>query len=378
MPKLYHQTSISAATSILTSQIMIPSLKGLAGSGIYFAETPEATEKKAHHKGVILEADVNLGKQLKIDVNGDKGISLATLKLAGYDSVLIPRGPGNEHVVYESSRVTNIRIYCSSSHPGSCLNGQFTACNNQICQGGQMHKFDGNGRCSRCQLSLCQLGFQHQFNTSHYCNICHRFECEINGQHSFQGRDLCQICRKTLSQTKADRIANGFQYIRDIEIVMGCNAEEALRRVRPGYHAVMQDLCQWTRKHGQDIYLSVATTKIRDDAITDIFLQHFGDSQPGGIISSCHHSRVRQQYTRLSSDLNKDARGDFIYLCYRKGNGRPILAVEAWAQGKVGHDQTPTRLPSSWEYGCWEGTFDPADTNKGAGGAYVYIAFERE
>ena len=78
---------------------------------IYFATSPSATENKAKHHGTILAAEVQLGKVMRVDPNGESGITFTKLSKKGYDSVLIPRNGGTEYAVvshYEyASRVSS-------------------------------------------------------------------------------------------------------------------------------------------------------------------------------------------------------------------------------------------------------------------------------
>jgi len=109
---LYHQTSSSLALSIVHDQNMSRGTSGLAGAGIYFAESPQATERKAVLHGAILAATVALGNVKTISKYGDASASLSSLIHEGYDSVCIPRDAGYEYVVYHHDQVSNIRI-CS-------------------------------------------------------------------------------------------------------------------------------------------------------------------------------------------------------------------------------------------------------------------------
>merc|ERR1711998_210914 len=84
---------------------MLRGSKGLAGGGIYFAETPQATEHKALHKGVILRCEVKLGRVLKLGHRGDCSMTYTKLKKMGYDSVMISRAGGMEYVVYNHEQV---------------------------------------------------------------------------------------------------------------------------------------------------------------------------------------------------------------------------------------------------------------------------------
>jgi hypothetical protein len=106
---LYHQTDPAAAAAIVASQRFLRGSSGLAGGGIYFAESPKETMHKAHNHGTILKATVLLGRQLSINPDGDRSINFQSLLQAGYDSVLIPRPGGTEHVVYNYDQVKDIR-----------------------------------------------------------------------------------------------------------------------------------------------------------------------------------------------------------------------------------------------------------------------------
>ena len=80
--------------------------------GIYFATDPNATHYKAHHKGVILKAQVDLGK-VKHMTGLDPTMTLGKLGQEGFDSVYLPQGDGTnlrseEYVIYEPSRVVHI------------------------------------------------------------------------------------------------------------------------------------------------------------------------------------------------------------------------------------------------------------------------------
>jgi hypothetical protein len=104
---LYHQTSPEAAASIIGSQTMLTGKGGWAGPGVYFAATPEETNKKALSKGVILRASVELGKMWVLS-STTKGpysslshITGATVWDEGYDSVCLPEPwTGYEYVLY--------------------------------------------------------------------------------------------------------------------------------------------------------------------------------------------------------------------------------------------------------------------------------------
>ena len=97
---------------------MVPGTSGFAGGGIYFATCRKDTDRKAQRKGAfacplrvqgILECRVCLGRAKRISPNGNRLITYPSLKLDEYDSVLIPRPNGHEHVIYDANQVVSIR-----------------------------------------------------------------------------------------------------------------------------------------------------------------------------------------------------------------------------------------------------------------------------
>ena len=106
---LYHQTDRSCAISIMASGCFRPGdSSAMAGSGIYFAISRSDTDRKAHRRGVYLQATVQLGNVLRISSSGDRSLNLYYLLENGYDSVLIPRPGGDEYVVYSADQVSRI------------------------------------------------------------------------------------------------------------------------------------------------------------------------------------------------------------------------------------------------------------------------------
>ena len=106
--RLFHQTSESNARSILDSKQMRRGSDGLVGGGIYFAESREETEAKAHEHGVILRAVVLLGRVKEIQ-REDRSITFASLQNEGFDSVKVSGRPtGIEWVVYNWDQVQDI------------------------------------------------------------------------------------------------------------------------------------------------------------------------------------------------------------------------------------------------------------------------------
>jgi hypothetical protein len=88
--KLYHCTSEQNAQSIERGGFR-PGSQGIAGGGIYFAETPADAVRKAHNHGAVLKCRVKLGKILDVAYAGDSSLTSSEVKRLGCDSVRIPR-----------------------------------------------------------------------------------------------------------------------------------------------------------------------------------------------------------------------------------------------------------------------------------------------
>lgn len=97
---LYHQTDEDGSRGVLKTGFQRGKPTCIAGSGIYFAESAEDTDHKAHNKGIMLTVRVRLGRVKRIHPDGDRSITFSSLQSEGYDSVEIPRAGGTEYVVY--------------------------------------------------------------------------------------------------------------------------------------------------------------------------------------------------------------------------------------------------------------------------------------
>ena len=109
---LFHQTKREYADLILRSLMFKPGSRGLAGGGIYFAESPPATKLKCHAGGVILQATVLLGRLKHIRHHYTGGtpstasITGVSLQAEGFDSVhLSGLHTGDEWIVYFTDQV---------------------------------------------------------------------------------------------------------------------------------------------------------------------------------------------------------------------------------------------------------------------------------
>lgn len=124
--KLYHQTSKTTAQRIyVAGGKMVRGSGGVAGGGIYFAESARETEWKWEAKDpsepVVLECEVRVGTVKEVGRDGDRGITFASLASEDLDSVLCDRGKcevegphkgkpsGNEVIVYSWDQVRVLR-----------------------------------------------------------------------------------------------------------------------------------------------------------------------------------------------------------------------------------------------------------------------------
>ena len=109
---LYHQTDEGGATGIRNDSSMRCSSSGAYGRAIYFADSAEATDRKAHHKGWIIKARVRMGKAL-VCRSGRSGLQERDLADHGCESVYAPTGPQGgspEYAVFDSSKIEIIEI----------------------------------------------------------------------------------------------------------------------------------------------------------------------------------------------------------------------------------------------------------------------------
>lgn len=94
---------------------MKPGTTGYAGGGIYFADNPEATYRKACNKGTVLQCEIHLGRVQEAQLNVDYSVCNGHANhdhtgehvwlQPGYDTINITSLHGHEVVVYEPERV---------------------------------------------------------------------------------------------------------------------------------------------------------------------------------------------------------------------------------------------------------------------------------
>jgi hypothetical protein len=112
--KQYHQTTEAACKAIIKTRFLVGH-GGIAGGGIYFANSAAATAWKAQEFGCMIEVWVALGNAKKLPYNADKSITLEKMAQWGYDSCWIPRGipegAAPETVVYFSDQILQMSAY---------------------------------------------------------------------------------------------------------------------------------------------------------------------------------------------------------------------------------------------------------------------------
>jgi hypothetical protein len=163
-------------------------------------------------------------------------------------------------------------------------------------------------------------------------------------------------------------------YITGLTVVSDPNQGNAKCGCPHDYHLLDVDLCKGTKKRGCFVYLCYKVGSDVREAIGDIMLEAFGDWQGETSITRWHHDE-NKHFTRIPSDLNRGARGKFIFVSYSKQapvRCYPITGINAIVCG-----ESPPSLESGWEYATWQGTSRPADTNMGAGGPFIFISFKR-
>ena len=96
---LFHTTSLPSAMCILVTQRFLRGSRGTSGAGIYFADTPLASQWKAQRAGVTLVALVWPGcARTTTHTTGDE--DFLSLEREGIDSVRAVYMNGDETIVY--------------------------------------------------------------------------------------------------------------------------------------------------------------------------------------------------------------------------------------------------------------------------------------
>lgn len=145
-------------------------------------------------------------------------------------------------------------------------------------------------------------------------------------------------------------------YIQSI-VITSDKDQKTAQKVYSGYTLVNADL---NKDAGGDyIYISYNTTNNPAKALKDIRITYGDFSLPGS-------------YTKNPHDLNKNAEGKFIYLwtSTNASNGKPIKAIGIF----YGENAD---MPTGYKVVKHDNSGEAADLNKGAKGAFIYLGIHR-
>ena len=160
----YHNTD--ADRVIIKEQKMKRGSSGWVGGGIYWAETEAETHGKTQNKGRTLQAKVQLGRTLEMNVtNADSNMTYSKLQAKGYDSVKLT-GPatGDEYVVYNSDQVSEIDYAGSTSGSTSSRSPSYSSSSSS------------SSTCSTCQQTGCRK--------THTCRNCGTYIGNLDRCHN--------------------------------------------------------------------------------------------------------------------------------------------------------------------------------------------------
>jgi len=127
---------------------------------------------------------------------------------------------------------------------------------------------------------------------------------------------------------------------------------------------------------GDYIYLCYRQTTDPDDAITDLFIANFTTkpiSIPVFPFKLNHYGE--SMWSRISTDLNQGAGGDYLYLYTTTDSGKnrhPIYDLKVYIGKNPGADNP------GWEIVKYRDSSANADLNKGAEGDYIYLLMKRK
>lgn len=158
------------------------------------------------------------------------------------------------------------------------------------------------------------------------------------------------------------------KYITDIVFVTGSSAWNARAKTPAGYTLIDVDLNE--DAGGDFIFLCYKLGDDINDAYTDFFMEYVNKSRTAGSARISHNSN-NVSFTRIPTDLNKGSGGDYIYLFTTKAQTLPpIKAIDVSFNSS--NDASP-----DWNNVYWLNSQNPADLNKGSSGKYIYIKFKR-
>jgi hypothetical protein len=158
-------------------------------------------------------------------------------------------------------------------------------------------------------------------------------------------------------------------YITDIVVLDAGSDQAAQHKLPAGYTPVYQapgsDRTDWLdcnhNAGGDFIYIAYKTGPDKANAITDIY-------------TATGKSTSFSGFTKIDQDLNRGAGGDFIYLFYRKATAADLAnSKTSYLREIRGFYGKSNSLPSGWS---WPGQY--VDLNKGAKGSFVYVVVRKD
>ena len=159
------------------------------------------------------------------------------------------------------------------------------------------------------------------------------------------------------------------EYVTDIVFVSDADEHTARRKCPPSYHLVEGDL---NRGAGGDfIYMCKKFSKNINEAYTDFFMETSKEKKES-VESKHNHNGNYVIYKRISNDLNKGAGGKFIYIWTTKSKNKdypPIKDID------VVFDNPDVN--QEWNNVSWQNSKKPADVNKDVKGDYIFIVYKR-
>jgi len=173
---------------------------------------------------------------------------------------------------------------------------------------------------------------------------------------------------KKFEELAADVVLPGDTYITDIIVVSNKDRNMAKSQCPPGYTLIDSDLNEGAG--GDFIYFCVRRGNL-EEAITNITCESLDSAKTQGTVSVTHGGK-QASYYRIGNDLNKGAKGKFIYLLYTKNTAyKPIRNIMVYTE------KNRDMLPEEWNNTMrYVNTTEMADLNKNAGGRYIYVAYK--
>lgn len=174
---------------------------------------------------------------------------------------------------------------------------------------------------------------------------------------------------KQIAASNGSMLAKAELYVKNIQFVNHSNATQAKRSCPDGYVLVDKDLNAGAK--GDYIYMCYELGQGKSNSITNCLLDEASKAaNPAHGIPWTIRGK-RANYYRHSMDLNKGAKGQYIYFYHTKDtNFSPIKRMTVVFQDeKIAEED--------WEVVRWGRTGQAGDCNKSVGGKYIYIYVNR-